>query len=70
MPQVLHSIGQLNHSVYKIFHQQTITVYTFCMRVYALNFQRGLKSGEKTSWQFYQTAPRACQAKSMRQISS
>ncbi len=40
------------------------------MRVQTLTFQRGSKGGEITSWQLYQTASRACYAKSVRQISS
>ncbi len=40
------------------------------MRVETLNFQRGSKGGEVTSWKLYQTASRACYAKSVRQISS
>ncbi len=40
------------------------------MRVETLNFQRGSKDGEITSWQLYQTASHAYYAKSVRQISS
>ncbi len=40
------------------------------MRVQNLNFQRGSKGGEITSWQLYETASHACYAKSVRQISS
>ncbi len=51
-------------------HHRPITFYTICMRVETLNFQRGSKGGEITSWQLYQTASPAYYAKSVRQISS
>ncbi len=84
MPLVLHSIEQLNHSACSIFFTLTNNYiytfcslpifrtfrYTFCMRMYTLNFQLGSKDGKLASWQLYQTASHACYAKSVRQISS
>ncbi len=52
-------------TVQDAMHQQTITFYTRCMRVKTQNFQRGSKEGKLTSWQLYQTASRACCAKSV-----